>query len=99
MQSTSFGLMSKKQSGELKAFNEEERTFMNRFRKNFGKIFKQPVENESTPIKLSDDMKESQSNKELEEIRERMNKIESMFSRILLTVDKIGNDISKIKDN
>ena len=39
MQSTSFGLMSKKQSGELKAFNEEERTFMNRFRKNFGKIF------------------------------------------------------------
>jgi len=44
-------------------------------------------------------MKESQSNKELEEIRERMNKIESMFSRILLTVDKIGNDISKIKDN
>jgi septation ring formation regulator EzrA len=35
----------------------------------------------------------------LDELKDRMTKLETMFSRILEKVDNIGNDVKNIKDN
>lgn len=35
----------------------------------------------------------------LGELKERMSKMENMFTRILTTVEKIGNDVKHIKEN
>ena len=39
------------------------------------------------------------NNKTLSDLKERMAKLEGMFSRILDSVDKIGSDVKHIKEN
>lgn len=83
---------------------------MLRFKKNFGKMIKKAsnledlqtslmshpaMNNEDSENKAGNNM----SNETINEFKDRMSKLENMFTKILDRVDKIGQDVKHIKEN
>lgn len=83
---------------------------MLRFKKNFGKIIKKAsnLEEIQSSFMQQNQLADGDQDKSvlspinsetLNEFKERMNKLESMFAKILDRVDKIGHDVKQIKEN
>ena len=71
--------------------NIEEVQFMDKFKKNFGKMFK------SNYQEAKQEDGEQVSCQYMEEIKVRIDKLEDMFGRIMKGVEKISKDVEVLK--
>lgn len=86
--------------------NAEEKNFMSRFKKNFGRMVKKGVGHKESDNDEENDNDGDRSQvggkrntETLDELKGRMTRLEQMFASILDRVDKIGTDVRHIKDN
>jgi predicted nuclease with TOPRIM domain len=85
----------------------EEKNFMERFKKNFSRMLKKGISASNSDESVDPDNNNSeklmQSEKRhlesLDELKDRMTKLEIMFARIFEKVDNICNDVKNIKEN
>jgi hypothetical protein len=94
-------------TGGDKSMNEDERTFINKFKKNFSKQFfnkgdsNLEVADHSSNSKFVDGNKiaeqQLKTHETLEDLKNRMSKLEEMFSKIFNQMENIGNEVKEIR--